>query len=132
MTEQISDVLHNERDDIHLDGYYLYGVCVQDPSTDRPWSPYSFTVEANQDKCEPDSSCWKGYISMYRLDSLGHLTLTKYVYLNTNDADEFEERLEGNFWMELRKGLCGDKLFIPFVDGIIENDNNKWLVKRLA
>lgn len=132
MTEQISDVLRIECKDTSLEDYYLYGVCLQDPSTDTTWVPYSFRIKANQSKCDPESSCWRGYVSMYQLDSLGHLTLIKYVYLNNNEADDVGERLEGNFWLELRKSFYDDKLFVPFVDGVIEKDNSKWLEKRLA
>ena len=99
MTEQMSDVLLCDFDDVDLDGLRLYGVIRGDILSNHGWGePYPFNRQPNPPKSPMCSALWRGFVSTYVLKSDGRLYLVSYTYTFSKQPEEvFEEQLEGDF-----------------------------------
>jgi len=130
MTAQIPEKLTNKMDGIDFHGYELFSICIGDPTDYKNYKTYPFEQKGDPEKCAVCSACWRGYVSVYELNNEGEIRLVKFEYPfggTPREADEADETLEDDFWLQLRTDFFGDKLFVPFEGGKIVTDERKWL-----
>ena len=129
MTAQIADRLINASPDLDLPGYQLFGIFTGEPASEHGTiEPYRFTSKATPDPRMCNTAVARGYISLYRLNSSGRLTLNGFAYLphNGRAPDLVHEELTGDFWLLLRQSFFGDSIYVPFRDGILASDRSQW------
>lgn len=132
MTAQIPEQLINKHGEIDFYGNTLYSICVGDPTSLLERQVYPFKHKGDLDKCQVFSACWRGYVSVYELKQSGEIYLVKFEYpfgSESSESDEVNERLEGDFWLDLRTEFFGSRLFVPFENGQIVIDKDKWIIK---
>lgn len=128
MTAQCPDILIVDVESILLSGLQLYGVCIGDIDEPRKSSNYVFVSSADETKMTECTALWRGYLSAYRLKSNGTLVLERMEYPFSDGvvADEINEILLGDFWLDLRVWFMGDAVRIPFRDGLVSLDRSTW------
>jgi hypothetical protein len=134
MTAQASDILINEHPRVALLGLHLYGIIRNDIRSNHGWGDrYVFTLPPNPPedaiRC---SALWRGYTATFRLDESGSLTLVSYRYplsLSKAKTESVNESLNGNFWMVLKPAFSAPRVYVPFIDGKIVEDESKWVVE---
>lgn len=128
MTAQCPDILIVDEKSIPLSGLELYGVRIGDIDEPRKSSKYVFASSADETKMTGCTALWHGYVSTYRLKSDGTLVLERIEYPFSDGvvADDINEILRGNFWLELRAWFMGDAVRIPFRDGLVSLDRSTW------
>ena len=88
MTTQVSDQLINNHIEIDFGDLHPYGVAIGDVQLNNGWGiPYPFKNLPSPSN-ERVSFLWRGYISVYRLNSDGRLILEKYEYPNLGGKRE--------------------------------------------
>lgn len=130
MTSQLSQRFINNHQDFTIEGFNLYCISVSEPKDYKNWVAYPIKSEADPQKLNVFTACWDGHIKVYELNSKGKLILIQIEYPsfdNKIEPDSVYELLEGDFWLEFRAGFSGDKLFVPFIDGQLVTDKNKWV-----
>jgi hypothetical protein len=127
MTAQTPDRLVNAHADLDLAGYHLFGVVIEDP-TSRHGKPYPFKSKATPDARMASTAIARGYISLFRLNAAGRLTLKGFAYLTQKGRapDMLDEELEGDFWLVFRQTFFGDSVYLPFRNGIVVSDRSQW------
>ena len=71
---------------------------------------------------------WMGYVPTFLLSKKGELILMNYGNCTPNNFSE--EKLIGNFFIELREHFYAPSLYIPFKNGIINTDTNHWFQQK--
>ena len=132
MTAQFSEKFINNHQDVNFDGFNLYSVSLSKPMDYKNWVGYSFKQKATSKKLNVFTACWRGYISVFELSESGELILIRFEYPAltfeiSTEPDSVYEKLQGDFWLEFRAGFFGEKLFVPFIEGKIVTDKNKWI-----
>lgn len=127
MTAQTPDRLVNAHPDVDLTGYQLFGVVTEDP-TSQHRQPYPFKSKATPDARMASTAVARGYISLFRLNSTGRLSLKGFAYLphKGRAPDMLDEELEGDFWLVFRQTFFGDSVYLPFRNGIVVSDRSQW------
>ncbi len=129
MTAQLADRLINTCPDLDLPGYQLFGVFTGTPNSEHEkLKPYRFEAKATPDPRIVSTAVGRGYISLYRLNSSGRLTLNGFAYLphKGRAPDLVHEELIGDFWMLFRVSFFGDGVFVPFRNGVLVKDRSQW------
>jgi hypothetical protein len=130
VTAQSPDILLNECARIDLRGLRLYRVAVGAPGNGiRELKPYGFRAKPSPRAERVTSSLWRGYISRYRLDTSGRLTLESFEYPDRSGASTIEridEELRGEFWLLMAPSFFDDRIGIPFLGGLIVSDKARW------
>lgn len=130
MTAQIPEKFTNRVPSVDFSGYELFSICVSDPADYKNYKGYPFKQKGDPDKCITCSSCWRGYVSVYELTSAGEIVLIKFEYpygRTPREPDDASEVLKGDFWLQFRTEFFGDKLFVPFKNGMLVTDKNEWI-----
>lgn len=125
MTTQCRDKLTNEFYDINFASYEVSGIYAGKLDA---YANYRFSCEPRTVPKIINSSCWKGYVAHFKLNTSGTLVLEKYVDLAGNDQPADEE-LRGEFWLELENADFRDQsgyMYVPFENGKIVADPMKW------
>ncbi len=133
MTTQSSDLLINEYQEIDFGDMRPYGVAVGDVQSNHGWgSPYPFkSLPSPSD--ERISFLWRGYVSVYRLNSDGQLVLEKYEYPNLGkkrEPDIVNEIMVGDFFLIMKTEFSGNRTYIPFREGGIVSNPKEWIVEQ--
>ena len=88
---------------------------------------YKHKVQPKESKVSPNSANWKGYIPTYVLDSNGHVFLKDYGRATPEEySGKYIEKLEGDFFLVMREEFFGETIAIPFIDGVIVDEEEKW------
>jgi hypothetical protein len=133
LTAQIPEKLVNNAENIDFGEFHIHSICVSKPADFNNWKGYPFKNKGNMDKFVASSACWRGYVSVYELAPSGELTLIRFEYpfgREKREHDKVNELLVGNFWLELRESFFGSKMFIPFKDGKIVDDESEWILQN--
>ena len=130
MTAQIPDRLINDYPEIDLSGLHVYAVIVGDIEANHGWGePYAFTIQASPDPRVMCSALWRGYVSLYQLNDAGHLTLTgfEYPFHTGRAAESVTEALVGDFWLLVKESFFANRIYIPFLNGVVVKDRSRWV-----
>lgn len=132
MTIQVSDQLINNHIEIDFGDLRPYGVAIGDVQSNNGWgTPYPFkNLPSPSD--ERVSFLWRGYISVYRLNSDGRLILEKYEYPNLGgkrEPDIVNEIMNGDFYLIMKAEFSGLRTYIPFRSGRIVSNLSEWIVE---
>ena len=132
MAEQESDVILCDFENFTFEGLRLYGVVRGDVHSNNGWGePYEFKWKPKPLKRYQCSSLWRGFISVYELRGDGSIYLVSYKYpYSEQNAEHFEEKLEGDFWLLMKPSFSAPRIYVPFVDSKIITDEDKWEVDR--
>lgn len=128
MTAQCSENLILNNSEVNFNGLSLFDVFVSvNEAGER--QPYPFIAKGDDAKMTYCTALWRGYVSTYELDAEGGLTLVELSYPFTPDAtpQTVHERLEGDFWLDLREGFFGPGVQVPFKAGRVVSDRQQWL-----
>jgi hypothetical protein len=129
MTAQTPDILINELETLNIEELDCYGVIAGNPRENHGWGDkYEFKHKPNPPESMIFSANWKGYTPTYRITKKGSLELISYSYVK-NGIEEIDppEELEGDFWLMFKESFFAPRLYIPFKDGKIILEKNKWL-----
>jgi hypothetical protein len=133
MTSQASDLLDNRHAAVDFGELALYRVVIGDIHANQGWGdPYPFQ---NQPAVPKDSTVcsalWRGHVAEFTLASDGSLTLDAYRYpLAPNKPREaVNEHLSGDFWLVMKSSFAGNRVYVPFVAGIIVADEKNWVIE---
>ena len=131
MTAQKSDVLINCYPHVNLDSLYSYRILRDDPNTNNGWGEdYKFHRKPKKNDAG-FSACWRGHISTYQLCENGQLKLIGYCYpISSVASEEFEEVLNGNFWLMMKERFFAPRVYVRFCDGIIDANVKNWLFEE--
>ena len=130
MTAQRPDRIINENKNIDLGELRLYGIAFGDINSNYGWGKRFETNRKPQKVERVSSACWSGYTNTYLLSQSGHLYHVGFEYpFNSNTPDKFEDELEGDFFLVMKKSFFGSRTYIPFKDGIIKHDQTKWIIE---
>ena len=126
MTAQRPEGFKNLHPDFSVGEQRLFFVRVgADPESRREYVPQKLPQESEV-KC---SALRRGHVRHYTLHPDGRLELCRYSYpLSDQDGQEISEFLEGDFWMIFRHQFFGPSTRVPFVDGHVVLDQEKWHV----
>lgn len=129
---QMPEVLILEHGTFELPKFQLYGVMVGDIDNSKTWSGYKFSVVGDPTKMRMCTALWRGCVSTYVLRSNGtiHLKQLEYPFTEGVEPDEVDEKLIGDFWLDMRKSFMGDAVRVPFVDGHIEVTESNWRTRE--
>jgi len=128
MTMQAPEVLEREVGAPDLPDLKLFGIQVGDIDEPRASRSYPFAHKGDPSKITMCTALWRGYVSAYRLNSDGRLTLVRFEFPFTPEIapDHVEEQLVGDFWLDLRAWFMGDGIRVPFRDGRLVADQTQW------
>lgn len=133
MTTQVSDQLINNYIEIDFGDLHPYGVAVGNVQSNNGWGiPYPFKNVPSPSE-ERVSFLWRGYISVYQLNSDGQLILEKYEYPNLGgkrEPDLVNEILDGDFYLIMKTEFRGVRTYIPFRGGRIVPNPDEWIVEN--
>lgn len=135
MTAQIPDRLVNECPGVELSGLKVYAVIVGDISANHGWGErYPFASKATPDSRTRCSALWRGYVSVYRLNSMGQLMLERfdYPFHKERGGDSIDEALVGDFWLVTKETFFGKRTYIPFVNGVVVKDPTHWVREEMS
>ncbi|MCU7553193.1 hypothetical protein OCL06_01120 [Alteromonas sp. ASW11-19] len=130
MTAQIPEKLTNNMREVSFDDYALFAIGINDPKGLTKYQGYPLKHTPDSAKYSDCTACWRGFVANYELTPAGEIQLVKFEYPLSpvpSEPDEVHEILKGDFWLELRKGFYGDKLFVPFKNGKIITDSTEWV-----
>ncbi|KQZ45198.1 hypothetical protein [Duganella sp. Root1480D1] len=129
MTAQVADRLINACLELDLPGYQLFGVFTGVPNSEHEkLGPYCFKAKATPDPRIVSTAVARGYVSLYRLNSSGRLTLNGFAYLphKGRAPDLVHEEVIGDFWLLFRMSFFGEGVFVPFRNGVLVKDRSQW------
>jgi hypothetical protein len=133
MTTQASDALINEHTEIDFGDLHPYGISIGDIQSNHGWGePYPFKNLPTPSN-ERISFLWRGYISVYKLNSDGQLILEEYAYPNLGkkrEPDIVNEIIEGDFHLIMRTEFAGMRTYIPFRSGRIVSNRDEWIIEK--
>ena len=127
MTAQRCEELICKYEQIHLEGLHLYAVVTGSPSFgNQQIYQFSTIPRATTLKC---SALWRGYVGHYLLDESGHFYLKGFEYpFGKHDlCDLANEKILGDFYLVFAENFYGDRIYVPFRDGVIISDESHWL-----
>jgi hypothetical protein len=134
VTAQSPDILMNEYADVDLRGMRLYRVAVGSPIEGIVrMKPYEFHAKPAPPTELVHTGLWRGYISRYRLDSSGRLTLESFEYparSGPSTVERVDEELQGDFWMLMAPSFFDDRIGVPFSSGRVIDDKARWEYDR--
>ena len=134
MTVQISNELIVEYPQINLGNLKPYAIVHGDIDSNHGWGErYEFIRRPKGvEQGEVCSALWRGYVATFVLKETGALYLIRYDYpFSKNESEEFEERIEGDFWLVLKEQFFGARTYLPFVDSIVDADEKNWKKEEL-
>ena len=134
MTDQVLDRLCNchprvkfgdlrPREIVHSDPQKLFSLCRSYPFAAKP-EPRNL-----------GTYCYRGYIAKFELTENGQLILRSYLYPSPPHRRNpkqtvVNELLHGNFWMVMSTWPRGPQAYVPFHDGVIVEDSDRWGVEH--
>jgi hypothetical protein len=73
---------------------------------------------------------WEGYTPAFRLAADGRIVLERFEYddrgWSTRRVDEW---LQGEFYCVFKPSFTSDRLYVPFVGGLVVVDRARWIVE---
>ncbi len=81
------------------------------------------------------SALWRGYVATFVLQEDGRLRLAFFEYrlgLRKRERQEVNELLEGDFSMVMKNQFFGPRTYIPFLDGVVVEDQESWFTEDLS
>lgn len=127
MTYQLGDVLIDETRSLSLPKMSIYVVRVGHFDDPKLGSGYTFATKPDNTKKRFSTCCGRGFVHVFQLRADGTLTLEQRRYPFSNaEPDELSETLQGDFWLELREWIKGDRFSVPFRDGKVQLDRSTW------
>ena len=128
MTAQRPEEFENPHPNFSVGDQFLYGVLVgADWESAKVFEP-RLPAEEPVVEC---TALWRGHVRHYTLHADGRLELRRYSYPFSDEDDrEMSETLEGDFWLVFRPYFFGPDTRVPFVDGSVVLDKEKWHVEE--
>ena len=130
MSEQLPEKLHNDCQEIDFGDLKLYAI-VHGKRANKPrWSnQYPFIHRSKPSNEAVCSVLWRGCVAHFRLLADGRLRLERYEYPYDprQPAEAVDEILQGHFWLLMKSSFFGDCTYVPFVDGRIVTDRERWV-----
>ena len=131
--------LSNDCKDLKFGAFKLFYIFKGDPALPREWQGYPFTPKPPLSQC--DATLFERSMARmcFRLLDSGELLFEKYEYLysDRNIPSWINERLEGDFWLELKVSSLSKpelrsllSLLVPFKDGRIVRNQRNWLYRQ--
>jgi|GEM_PF-3987450 len=127
MTAQRSEGFVSKHEQVRLEGYRLNFVTAKRGSHDV-FQAYKFSVQPKPVAIN-STALLRGYISHYLLDECGYLYLQGYEYpgQRVEFCDIVREKLTGDFYLVFSQGLYIDRIYVPFIDGVVVTDESQWI-----
>ena len=92
------------------------------------WLPLEYPVAPEQPPDTPMTSAnWNGYIETLRLNADGTLSLVCYDFHNSKQ--DVDVLIPGDFFMVCSEIWGGETTLVPFADGQIVDDRQKWIIE---
>ncbi len=133
MTAQAPDQLVNRYANVDFGELNLYGVIRGDVTANHGWGErYAFETEPSfPDENKTCSALWRGYIAEFTLTDDGAVTLDAYhfPFAPNKPRQAVNERLFGDFWLVMKSTFEGNRVYIPFRNGIVHEDENEWVIE---
>ena len=136
MTAQFAEKLVNLHPRVSTDNLRLYGVIRGEPRTSRSgWGDGpAFAAKPAPPKASVTCTALRrGYVANFVLQPDGRLNLALFEYMlsiHEWQKQEIGELLIGDFWMVLKPHFAGDRTYVPFYDGIVIEDQEKWIIEE--
>ena len=130
MTTQTSEDLRIDLPGFDPGDWRLFGVIRGEPSEDNHgWGSREPLHQADPGSPETQSTAnWKGYTEEWRLTDQGRLVLVAFTYDDPAwPRREVNETISGDFFLVLKSGFEGPRVYVPFRDGILVRDHADWL-----
>ena len=133
MTVQASDVLENRHGVVDFGELALYGIITGGIEVNHGWgNPYPFQTQPSFPVVnEVCSALWRGYIAEFSLAPDGLLSLDAYCFplAPKKPRQAVNEPLSGDFWLVMKSNFEGNRVYVPFREGIIVGDENNWVIE---
>ena len=132
MSDQISHLLKNDYPSIDFGNLRLYAVIFGPVELNCGWGSgeYKHTIQPEFTDMLMTTNV-SGYICEYHLTHDGHLVLDSYVYPGRGqDSTPVHETLQGNFYLVMKEGFLGHRIYVPFIDGYIVDDISTWIDEK--
>lgn len=131
MTSQSSEQLTIEHPTFRLGDWLVFGVIRGEPTKDNHgWGDREARVyqAVPIDPQAVSSGNWKGYTEIYRLTHGGQLVLERFDFAESRRPPQLaNETVVGDFYLVLKSGFNGPRLYVPFRDGAIVLERAQWL-----
>lgn len=133
MTAQAPDHLLNRVANVDFGELALYGVIRGDVTANHGWGErYVFETEPSlpyKNKMCP--ALWRGYIAEFTIAIDGAITLDAYLFpfAPNKPRQRVHERLFGDFWLVMKSTFEGNRVYVPFRAGVVNENEDEWVIE---